>query len=229
MPTRREIIERVTSRIRMRGGEGRVEASLCFLRAMLVGLTDEQEVTPSMLERVGEFLRVDPHELEDDSLQSNPRRNSSMRISSIPAARLTRILLLGRGDSTRLPMLHAVASARYVEIADLRWASITPVPIDPHALKVLRQAGYPTAHLAPRGVSVDDMAWADLVVTVTGAREEWERFIPRSIAHEHTLCPTPRRICSLRAPIRSRRSAIHCAMSSARSLRCVRRDHRYFR
>ncbi|GAC1522171.1 MAG: hypothetical protein NVS3B10_22600 [Polyangiales bacterium] len=191
MPTRRELIERVTSRVRARSGEDRLESSLSFLSALLVGITEVHAVPPAMLERVGEFLRVEPHELGDEPPPSNPRRNSSLRISSIPPPRPTRILLLGRGDPARMPMLHAVATARYSEIAEVRWASIAPVAVDARVLKVLRQAGYATAHLAPRTVSVDDMAWADLVVTATGTREEWERFIPRSIAHEHQPVPAP--------------------------------------
>ena len=181
MPSRRELIERVTARMRQRGGEGRVEASLCFLRALLVGVGDDQHVPDEMLERVSEFLRIEPQELEVEP----PHRRSSLRISTVPPARMTRVLFLGRSDPMRLPMFDAVGGARFSGIAEVRAAAIAPVAIDARAIKVLRHAGIETDHLAARSVSVDDLAWADIVVTFEGTREEWERFIPRSIAHEH--------------------------------------------
>ena len=59
MPTRRELIERVTMRMRARGGEGRVESSLCFLRALLVGVAEDAPVPAAVLSRVGELKRLD--------------------------------------------------------------------------------------------------------------------------------------------------------------------------
>jgi protein-tyrosine-phosphatase len=195
MPTRRELIERVTMRMRARGGEGRVESSLCFLRALLVGVAEDAPVPAAVLSRVGEFLRIEEDDLEDVELEppppSNPVRRSSMRISTAPPARMIRVLFLGRGDSARLPMLDAVATARYAGIAEVRSASLAPAPIDPRAIKVLRHAGIETDHLVSRTVSVDDLSWADLVVTASGTREDWERFIPRSMAHQHHSIPDP--------------------------------------
>ncbi len=196
MPTRRELIDRVTMRMRARGGEGRVESSLCFLRALLVGVADDAPVPAAVLSRVGEFLRIEEDDLEDGELEappppSNPIRRSSMRISTAPPARMTRVLFLGRGDAARLPMLDAVATARYAGIAEVRSASIAPAAIDARAIKVLRHAGIETDHLVSRTVSVDDLSWADLVVTASGTREDWERFIPRSMAHQHHPVPDP--------------------------------------
>jgi protein-tyrosine-phosphatase len=196
MPTRRELIERVTMRMRARGGEGRVESSLCFLRALLVGVADDAPVPAAVLSRVGEFLRIEEDDLEDVELEpppppSTPLRRSSMRISTAPPARMVRVLFLGRSDPARLPMLDAVATARYAGIAEVRSASLAPAPIDARAIKVLRHAGIETGHLLARTVSVDDLSWADLVVTASGTREDWERFIPRSMAHQHHAIPEP--------------------------------------
>lgn len=191
MPTRSELIDRVTSRVRARGGEGRVEASLCFLRAILVGVGEDQQVPTTMLERVAEFLRLEPQELEDDQPPPSNLRRSSLRISTIPPERMTRVLLLGRSDPVRLPMLHAVANARLSTVAEIRAASIGPAPVDARIVKVLRQAGYDTDRVLPRPVTVDDLTWADLVVTMTGTIIEWAKFLPRSIAHEHQPVADP--------------------------------------
>jgi protein-tyrosine-phosphatase len=185
--TRRELIDRVTTRMRLRGGEGRVEASLCFLRALLVGIVDDAEVPTAVLGRVTEFLKIED-DLDDVELDPpappGPRR-SSMRISTAPPSRPTRLLFLGRSDSARLPMLDAVATAKLAGIAEVRSASIAPAQIDARVIKVLRHAGMETDHLSARTVSVDDLSWADIVVTYSGSREDWERYLPRSIAHEH--------------------------------------------
>lgn len=191
MPTRSELIDRVTSRVRARGGEGRVEASLCFLRAILVGVGEQQPVPAAMLERVAEFLRLEPHELEDEGPPPSNLRRSSLRISTIPPERTTRVLLLGRSDPIRLPMLHAVALTRLSTVADVRGAEIGPVPLDARAIKVMRQAGFDTDRILPRPVTVDDLTWADLVVTVTGTQADWAKFLPRSIAHEHQPVADP--------------------------------------
>jgi protein-tyrosine-phosphatase len=161
------------------------------LRAILVGVGEEQPVPTPMLERVAEFLRLDPQELEDEQPPQSSLRRSSLRISTIPPERMTRILLLGRSDAVRVPMLHAVASARWASVAEVRAASIAPSPVDARVVKVLRQAGFDTDKVLPRPVTVDDLTWADLVVTITGTRDEWAKFLPRSIAHEHQPVTDP--------------------------------------
>lgn len=193
MMTRRELIDRVTSRMRARGGDGRVEASLCFLRAILAGVGDDAPVPNEALARVQEFLRIDDE--GDELLDSEPPppapARRSGRISTAPPMRMTRILFLGRNDAVRLPMLDAVATARFAGIAEVRSAAIAPVTADARVIKVLRHAGIETEHLAARTVSVDDLSWADLVITVSGSREDWERFIPRSMSHDHHPIPDP--------------------------------------
>jgi hypothetical protein len=56
---------------------------------------------------------------------------------------------------------------------------------------VLRHAGYPTEGIVPRVLSVEDLSWADLVVTVSGEAEDWQRFLPRSMSHQHEAVDDP--------------------------------------
>ena len=201
MLTRRELVERVDRQLRARnaaeGGEGSVEASMWFLRAMLMGIDDLGEVPDPLLARVGEFLKIDPTEL---TLDPGTRRPSTRPPSVWPrgensqgpvSSRAPRkVLFLGRGDAARLAMLDAIGRALLEGVAEVRSAAIAPVAFDARATKALRQAGY-SSDLSPRAVSVDDLSWADVVVTCSGEREDWERFIPRSIAHEHHLIDDP--------------------------------------
>jgi protein-tyrosine-phosphatase len=194
MLSRRELVERVESRLRSRSGDDGIEASMCFLRAMLMGIEDEGSVPDSLLARVGEFLKIDPTELTLDPLTRRPStRPPSVWPAPPPSSRAAarKVLFLARSDGARLPMLEAVGRTMLEGIADVRSAGIAPVVFDSRATKALRQAGYPTETLSPRPVSVDDLSWADVVVTCGGEREDWERFIPRSIAHEHHLIDDP--------------------------------------
>lgn len=93
-------------------------------------------------------------------------------------------------------MVEAVARVRPSDEAEVRAAAHQPVPPDGRAIRVLRQAGFPVDGLAPRIVTVADLAWADLVITVTGEREDWDRFIPRSTPREHELLPDPLKLSS---------------------------------
>jgi protein-tyrosine-phosphatase len=195
VPTRRELLERAEARLRARGGEeGTVEASRCFLRAMMVGLDDNARVSDELLSRVSEFLKI---ELSD--LVTNPalRRAStrpptnSFPLQSTPGERRPPGGFLGRADGARVAMFDAVARAMLTDEADVRAASLTPAAHDARTLRVLRHAGYATDALHPRAVTVDDLSWADLVVTVGGDRTDWEKLIPRSTPHQHETIEEP--------------------------------------
>ena len=101
------------------------------------------------------------------------------------------MLFLGRQDSARIAMFDAVARSILATDADVRAASLTPMAADPRTLRVLRHAGYATDVISPRAVTVDDLSWADLVVTVGGERDDWERFLPRTTPHQHEQIDDP--------------------------------------
>jgi len=194
MLSRRDLVERVETRLRARSGDDGIEASMCFLRAMLMGIDDEGSVPDALLARVGEFLKIDPTELTLDPVTRRPStRPPSVWPAPPPSSRaaMRKVLFLARSDGARLPMLEAIGRAMLEGVAEVRSAGIAPVAFDPRATKALRQAGYATETLTPRPVSVDDLSWADVVVTCGGEREDWERFIPRSIAHEHQNVEDP--------------------------------------
>ncbi|MBI2388386.1 MAG: hypothetical protein HYV09_02105 [Deltaproteobacteria bacterium] len=193
MPTRRELMERADARLRTRGGEeGALEASRCFLRAMLMGIDDGGAVPDDLVARVGEFLAIDHGELMGAAARPSTRPPpSSVMLQAVPGERLRRVLVLGRGDGGRVAMLDAVGRTMLVEEAELRAACLAPVAYDPRALRVLRLAGYATEGLGPRAVTVDDLTWADLVITVGGERDMWERFLPRSMPHQHEPIDDP--------------------------------------
>lgn len=193
VPTRRELMERADARLRTRGGEeGALEASRCFLRAMLMGIDDAGAVPDDLVVRVGEFLAIDHAELMGVAARPSTRPPpSSVMLQAVPGERLRRVLVLGRGDGARVAMLDAVGRAMLVDEAELRAACLAPVPYDTRALRVLRLAGYATEGLGARAVTVDDLTWADLVITVGGDRDMWDRFLPRSTPHQHEPIDDP--------------------------------------
>lgn len=195
VPTRRELMDRAEARLRTRGGgeEGALEASRCFLRAMLVGVDENASVPHDLVARVGEFLKIDLVELLDNPAlrRQSTRPPTSNPLAAPPGERRRRVLLLGRADAARLAMLDAVGRTMLADDAEVRAAALTPIGYDARALKVLRHSGYATEQLNPRSVSVDDLSWADLVLTVGGEREDWERFLPRSIPHQHEPVEDP--------------------------------------
>lgn len=195
VPTRRELMDRAEARLRSRGGdEGSLEASRCFLRAMLVGVDETARVPDDLVSRVCEFLKIDKAEVVEHApalRRQSTRPPSNFPLQAPPGERRRRVLLLGRADGARLAMFDAVARAMVGDDAEVRCAGLTPVAYDPRALRVLRHSGYPTELLNPRAVTVDDLSWADLVITVGGDREDWERFLPRSTPHQHEQVDDP--------------------------------------
>lgn len=196
--TRRELMDRAESRLRARGGagsdEGALEASRCFLRAMLMGIDDHGPVPNDLVARVGEFLKIDvgelitPPALRRISTRPPP---SNFPLQNAPGERRRRVLFLGRNDAARIAMFDAVSRASLAGDVDVRTAALTPIASDARALRVLRHAGYATDAIHPRAVTVDDLSWADLVVTVGTDREQWEKFLPRSTAHQHETIDDP--------------------------------------
>ena len=171
-----------------------MEASRCFLRAMLMGIDESAPVPDDLVARVGEFLKLDLSELSSTPalrrVSTRPPA-SSYPLQNAPGERRRRVLFLGRSDAARVAMFDAVSRAVLADEADVRAASLTPAAHDPRTLRVLRHAGYSTDALSPRAVTVDDLSWADLVVTVGGEREDWEKFLPRSTPHQHELLDEP--------------------------------------
>lgn len=194
MPTRREVMDRAESRLRARASdEEGIEASRCFLRAMLSSVDEQSPVPDDLVSRVAEFLKLD---LEDLVGSAAPRRSSVRPSSSFPLAaplgeRPRRVLFLGRSDPSRVAMIDAIARAVLTGDVEVRAASLAPVPVDARAMRALRHAGYSTDGVLPRPVTVDDLSWADVVVTFGGEREDWERFVPRSLAHQHEPIEDP--------------------------------------
>jgi protein-tyrosine-phosphatase len=200
--TRRELMERAEARLRTRGGEeGAVEASRCFLRAMLASLDESAPVPDDLVARVGEFLKIDLTEHAALRRASTRPPPSSFPLQAGPGERRRRVLFLGRNDSARVAMFEAVARAVLADDADVRAASLTPIATDPRTIRVLRHAGYATEVLSPRAVTVDDLSWADLVVTVGGEREDWERFLPRSTPHQHEVVEDPVALARSLSPV----------------------------
>lgn len=195
MLTRRELMDRAEARLRARGGEeGAIEASRCFLRAMLIGLDDDAGVPEELVARVGEFLKIEADDLTAvpaAARRASTRPPASLSLQAGPGERRRRVLFLGRNDAARVAMTEAVARASLGDEIEIRAASLTPAATDPRAVRALRHAGYSTDGLVARAVTVDDLSWADLVVTLTGDREAWERFLPRSIPHQHEHLDDP--------------------------------------
>lgn len=195
--TRRDLMDRAESRLRARAGgadEGALEASRCFLRAMLMGIDDTALVPSDLVARVGEFLKLDVAELiSPPGLRRVSTRPppSSFPLQPSPGERRRRVLFLGRSDGARVAMFDAVARSMLADEVDVRAAALTPIAHDPRSLRVLRHAGYATEATHPRPVTVDDLSWADLVVTVGAEREVWERFLPRSTLHQHEVIDDP--------------------------------------
>jgi protein-tyrosine-phosphatase len=185
-------MERAEIKLRARSvEEGGLEASRCFLRAMLVGIDDAAPVPDDLLARVSEFLKIDLEDLVAPPQRPSVRPPSANPLASVPGERPRRVLFLGRSDPARVAMIEAVARSVLADEVEIRAASLAPAPVDARALRVIRHAGYSTDGVHPRAVSVDDLSWADLVVTVGGEREDWERFLPRSTAHQHESIEDP--------------------------------------
>lgn len=193
-------MDRADSRLRARssGDEGRdegaLEASRCFLRAMLMGIDDMAPVPSDLVNRVGEFLKIDVAELiSPPALRRISTRPplSAAPLQPAPGERRRRVLFLGRSDAARIAMLDAVSRATLADDVDVRTASLTPIAHDPRALRVLRHAGFATDAIHPRAVTVDDLSWADLVITVGSERDDWERLLPRSTPHQHETIDDP--------------------------------------
>ncbi len=200
MLTRREMMERVDARLRARSSSEKgeddsgIEASRCFLRAMLVGIEDAAPVPDALVSRVSEFLKIDVEDLVGTSAlrrASTRPPPSSVSLQAPPGERRRRVLFLGRSDAARIPMVDAVARTQLADEVEIRAAAIAPVAFDARALRVLRHAGYATDVLGPRALTVDDLSWADVVVTISGEREDWERFLPRTLPHQHEAVDDP--------------------------------------
>lgn len=187
-------MDRAEARLTARAdAEGSVEATRCFLRAMLVGIDEDGAVPDDLVARIADLLKIERDELFGPPPGSTGAA-STRRLSTRPPSvgpRRRRILVLGRADAARLPMLEAIVRAAFAEEADVRGAALSPAPLDPRALRVLRLAGYATDALVPRALAVEDMTWSDLVVTVSGEREDWERLLPRNLEHVHDLIDDP--------------------------------------
>ncbi len=159
---------------------------------MLIGVDEDAVVPDELIARVSEFLRI-----EADDLSGPPvSRRASTRppppsLKAAPGERRRRLLFLGRSDAARVAICEAVARASLGDEAEVRAASLTPAAPDPRAIRALRHAGYPTDAIVSRAVTVEDLSWADLVVTLGGDRETWEKFLPRSIAHQHESLEDP--------------------------------------
>jgi protein-tyrosine-phosphatase len=185
-------MEKAEARLRARGGEeGSVEASRCFLRAMLSTIDEGAAVPADLVSRVSEFLKIDLNDNPALRRASTRPPPSSFPLQAPPGERRRRVLFLGRQDSARIVMLEAVARTVLADDADVRAASLTPAAVDPRSIRVLRHAGYATEVVSPRSDTVDDLSRADLVVKVGGEREDWERFLPRTTPHQHESIDDP--------------------------------------
>jgi len=193
MPSRRQLVERAESVLRARGDadEDGAEATRCFLRAMLAGIGEDDEVPGSLVARIADLLRIEVLALSR-TIEPAP----ASRPSAPPAALrqsstgIRRVLLLGRSDGERLPLTEGVARSM-LDDAEVRAAAVSPAPYDARALKALRQAGYATDGLSARALSVDDLTWAELVLTVSGDPAFWDRTLPRSTPREHLSIDEP--------------------------------------
>ena len=92
--TRRDLLDRAEARLRARGGEeGALEASRCFLRAMLVGIDDTAPVPDDLVARVGEFPKLDLSELTTNpalrrvSTQENPTSRPIVPMGGVSSVR----------------------------------------------------------------------------------------------------------------------------------------------
>lgn len=187
-------MDRAENRLRARreGDEEGLEASRCFLRAMLTAVADHEQVPEDLVARVSEFLKLDLDELTNGPNSRRSARPPPMSsLAAPPGERPRRVLFLGRSDAARLVMIDAIARATLAGEVDVRAAALSPVAFDPRAIRALRHAGYSTESIAPRPMTVDDLSWADVVVTIGGEREDWDRFVPRSIAHQHEPVEDP--------------------------------------
>jgi protein-tyrosine-phosphatase len=196
------------------------EATRCFLRAMLAGIGEDQEVPGALVGRIADLLRIDVLAL------STHESSGASRASSRPAAPRAstdkrKVLVVGRGDGERLPLCEGVARSM-LDDAVVRAACASPINYDPRALKALRQAGYATDGLLSRPLSVDDLAWAELVLTVGGDRAYWERTLPRSTPREHLVVDEPQALADELDDLESFRVTLRQVERSIAPLRNLR-------
>jgi arsenate reductase len=90
----------------------------------------------------------------------------------------TRVLFLCRHNAVRSQMAEALLRARFPERYEAMSAGIAPAGVHPFAVRVLGEAGIPTAHLRSKHVEeLRDLRF-DVVATVCGTDEPTCPFFP---------------------------------------------------
>lgn len=105
----------------------------------------------------------------------------------------SRILFLCTGNSCRSQMAEGWARHLGGEDLDVRSAGLEAHGQNPRALAVMDEAGVSIREQASSVVGDDDIAWADVVVTVCGHADEHCPVLPPGVRRLHWPLPDPAR------------------------------------
>lgn len=119
-----------------------------------------------------------------------------------------RVLFLCTGNSCRSQMAEGWANHLGGDAIEARSAGIEAHGQNPRAIAVMREAGIDITSQAPKRLTPELLAWADIVVTVCGHADEHCPATPVTVRKFHWPLPDPARAVGNEAEIMAQFRAV---------------------
>ncbi len=103
----------------------------------------------------------------------------------------TRILFLCSGNSTRSQMAEGFARHMGNDILEAFSAGISPLNLNPLAVKVMQEAGVDISGQSSDPLEGNLLEWADMVITLCGSADEQCPVLPPGVEKRHWPLPDP--------------------------------------
>ena len=114
---------------------------------------------------------------------------------------MTRILFLCTGNSCRSQMAEGWARVLLGDDVEVRSAGLEAHGLNPDAIRVMAEAGIDISGQTSDVVSAEDVAGADIVVTVCGHADEHCPVVPARVRKYHWPLPDPAKLTGSREAI----------------------------
>ncbi|WRP17164.1 arsenate reductase ArsC [Carboxydochorda subterranea] len=124
-----------------------------------------------------------------DRLQSGPA--PSPFASPVPEEPRVRILFVCTGNSARSQMAEGFGRALGEGIAEARSAGLEPKGLHPYAVRAMAEVGIDISQQRSKLLSMEDIRWADVVVTLCGDARDRCPVLPPGTRSYHWPLPDP--------------------------------------